>query len=161
MTTPIKLWGPYKGSRDLTVDLTTTIHQFITSIIDSDNLELAGGTNAIPLSINQTPYTGSIDATLADAGIVANVSVSVRYPSGVRNQIYVKTLNGNVIHCTGVETSWSVLDLKKRVKELHGAPVDHQRIIFGGKELMDEKLLFGDYNLEFQSTVHLVLLLRD
>jgi ubiquitin-like protein Nedd8 len=49
--------------------------------------------------------------------------------------------------------------IKERVEEKEGIPPPQQRLIFGGKQMHDEKSA-SDYNLEGGSTLHLVLALR-
>jgi len=73
-------------------------------------------------------------------------------------QIFVKTLTGKSI-VTDVDTTDTVLTLKKMVADKEGIPVDQQRLIYGGKQLEDSRQL-SDYNIQRDSTVHLVLRLR-
>jgi ubiquitin-like protein Nedd8 len=49
--------------------------------------------------------------------------------------------------------------IKERVEEKEGIPPPQQRLIFGGKQMHDDKSA-SDYNLEGGSTLHLVLALR-
>jgi len=49
--------------------------------------------------------------------------------------------------------------IKERVEEKEGIPPAQQRLIFGGKQMSDDKCA-TEYNLEGGATLHLVLALR-
>ena len=49
--------------------------------------------------------------------------------------------------------------LRVAAQDKEGIPPKEQRLIFGGKQLDDRKTI-GDYDIEQESTIHLVLRLR-
>jgi len=75
-------------------------------------------------------------------------------------KIFVRTLVG-VIFEVEVEASDKIEDVKRKIRAIRqDLPQDEQRLIFAGQQLEDDRTI-SHYNIQNESTIHLVQRLRD
>lgn len=77
---------------------------------------------------------------------------------GQNFQIFIKSITGKT-RTVDVNPDSTIAFIKQKLQEKEGIAPEEARLIFGGKNLEDDKTL-RDYNLVANSTIHLVLRVR-
>ncbi|AYV84766.1 MAG: ubiquitin family protein [Hyperionvirus sp.] len=72
--------------------------------------------------------------------------------------IFCKTVTGRTITLDVLPTS-AVEEVKMLIRRIEGIPLEQQRVVYAGRQLEDGKVI-GDYNIQRESTLYLVLRLR-
>jgi hypothetical protein len=72
----------------------------------------------------------------------------------VQIQIYARDLRGRLIPLK-VKSSDTIINVKKKIQEKEGIPVEQQRLILCN--LLDDNLTLANYNIQEKSIIHLVI----
>ncbi|KAF9448339.1 ubiquitin [Macrolepiota fuliginosa MF-IS2] len=117
-------------------------------------IHLMASRRSMPLRPPSTKTTASRDR-LPDTGKMrASMNNATIRPQPTM-QVYIATLNSKTI-ALDVRASDTIANVKAKVQDKKGVPLDHQLLVFWGTWLQDERTLTY-YNIQDGSTLHLLL----
>jgi len=112
----------------------------------------------IPVKIKNVDLTNDIDCFNKLAYFNDQDLESLELKPTKTDTLYIKTMSGRTIEYK-MNTLETVDSLNRYISEMEGVPVEHQRLIFAGKQLESGHFL-SDYNIKNGDSVSLILRLR-
>lgn len=116
--------------------------------------------STVSLSTKQQSYLTEL-WSIGDESIFENILFTV-FPD-IYGKIFVYTLSGKTLQIEGIDTTDTILQLKKKIRDLEGIPVDQQRLIYINGKGMEDQNTLKHYQILPKSTIaqfYLVLRLR-
>ena len=95
--------------------------------------------------------------TFEDYKIMNNSTIYFNYYN-IGGQYFVKILSGKTI-TLDLNGNDTVLNIKRKIQNKEGIPIQQQRIIYAGRQLEDNKTIL-DYQIKSEATFHLAMLHR-